>query len=398
MPSRYFCHSNLESSTCPRHSLLQVIQQQSAVYTHKTPPVHLYQELINMPSTFISITELPTITQLYKLNRLYPVSSPSLPPSKRLNDMISLVRHDITKLLDVDCIVNAANSSLLGGGGVDGAIHRAAGRMLQKECAELDGCETGDAKTTSAYNLPCRWVIHTVGPVYSSACRRSESLPEKLLRSCYRRCLEQAVSKKARSVAFPAISTGVYGYPKDSAAFIALDETRSFLESAEGCDGGSIGMLERVVFCNFEEEDEFAYEEAIPYIFPPAEQNCPSTSAPQPDGESQEASPALLGSVDAPHTTTDSASEEQPPGPNGWIVNVEDIEQGVEQLAVSVSPKASVKSDDDWEEVRAPVYAHAERFDDESGEVESLPSTTGVQSMQSSGIISAAASYSTETG
>jgi O-acetyl-ADP-ribose deacetylase len=169
---------------------------------------------------------------------------------------ITLTQGDITRE-SVDAIVNAANSSLLGGGGVDGAIHRAGGPSILEECRRHGGCETGDAKATTAGDLPARWVIHTVGPVWQGG----DAGEDELLASCHRRSLEIAADLGARTVAFPAISTGVYRFPVDLAARIALRATAESLKRHD--------ELERVTFVLFSDDHLAAFERALDELSPP---------------------------------------------------------------------------------------------------------------------------------
>lgn len=163
---------------------------------------------------------------------------------------ITLIQGDITKL-KVDAIVNAANRSLLGGGGVDGAIHRAAGKQLLEECKTLNGCETGDAKITKAYNLPAKYVIHTVGPVWYGG----KSNEEELLASCYRRSLELAVENNIHTIAFPNISTGIYRFPKEKAAKIAIKTVQQFLAVNT--------KIQEVIFVTFDSDNYQIYQKIL---------------------------------------------------------------------------------------------------------------------------------------
>jgi len=162
---------------------------------------------------------------------------------------LEAVRGDITKL-HVDAIVNAANTSLLGGGGVDGAIHRAAGKELLAACEQLGGCATGDAKGTPGFKLPAKWVFHAVGPVWNGGTRDEDTK----LAGCYQRCMELAREHECKSIAFPAISTGIYRFPPDRAAEIAV---RTVRESLPGSG------VNRVIFCCFNEETERIYRSLL---------------------------------------------------------------------------------------------------------------------------------------
>lgn len=173
---------------------------------------------------------------------------------RTFDDRVEIISGDITAL-KVDAIVNAANSSLLGGGGVDGAIHRAAGPMLYEECRQLGGCATGEAKMTKGYNLPAKHVIHTVGPIWKDGQRGED---EKLAK-CYQSCLALAVKHGLKTIAFPAISTGAYAFPLERATRIALVETKRFLEKDQ--------TLKRVIFVCFGERALHCYLEQASEVF-----------------------------------------------------------------------------------------------------------------------------------
>ncbi|CAO2653803.1 Nn.00g032140.m01.CDS01 [Neocucurbitaria sp. VM-36] len=251
----------------------------------------------------VPLAEIPTLSLLYKLKKITPEDdlAPLYKASAELNDRISVIRQDITTLA-VDAIVNAANNSLLGGGGVDGAIHRAAGPELVEECETLDGCETGSAKITNGYELPSKKVIHAVGPIYWKEGLRSA----ELLSGCYRTSLQLAVDNGCKSIAFSALSTGVYGYPSGEASVVALETVRKFLEEDDKSD-----KLDRVIFCNFLQKDEDAYFHYIPKFFPPITTETEAQDDATTDAErehSTEPSELLSQLPDAP--TTDPQDDE----------------------------------------------------------------------------------------
>ena len=171
-----------------------------------------------------------------------------------MKEKVAIVEGDITKQ-EVDAIVNAANTSLLGGGGVDGAIHRAAGPELLEETRQIGGCPTGEARVSRGYRLPAKWVVHTVGPIWAGGNKNEENL----LAGCYRNSLRSAVGVGAKTIAFPGISTGAYGFPLERATEIAMTETKKFLESEEN--------IEKVIFVRFGEKALKTYYEVFARTF-----------------------------------------------------------------------------------------------------------------------------------
>lgn len=205
---------------------------------------------------FMKLKKIPTWKETAK-GLAGKVENPKYKKDKQLNEKISLFRGDITKL-EVDAIVNAANNSLLGGGGVDGCIHRAAGSLLTDECRTLQNCETGKAKITCGYRLPAKYVIHTVGPIAVGQPTASQAAE---LRSCYLSSLDLLLEHRLRSVAFPCISTGVFGYPNEEAAEVVLATLREWLEQHKD-------KVDRLIICVFLEKDEGIYRERLPHYFP----------------------------------------------------------------------------------------------------------------------------------
>ncbi|PSK37329.1 hypothetical protein B9Z65_2071 [Elsinoe australis] len=250
----------------------------------------------------LSLSEIPTIASLYASSTLHSTSHPpsplhslTQPPrTPAFNTRLHLIKHDITRLR-LTAIVNAANTSLLGGGGVDGAIHRAAGPELLEECETLDGCETGDAKVTGGYELPARHVIHAVGPVYGVERKKREGREEELLGGCYVRSMELAAGLRREdgegvSVGFSGLSTGVYGYPKGEAARVAVATVVAWLEG-EKERAEKEGREERVrdvVFVCFEQKDFDAYVKWLPQFCPPAEEGGKDEAGEGAQGEAAE--------------------------------------------------------------------------------------------------------------
>ncbi|XP_063293785.1 ADP-ribose glycohydrolase MACROD1 isoform X2 [Pelobates fuscus] len=206
---------------------------------------------------YITLKDIPSWKDHAKKLKVQQPEEVKYPKNKDLNQNISITKGDITKL-EVDAIVNAANKSLLGGGGVDGCIHDAAGPLLKLECSTLNGCDTGEAKITCGYLLPAKSVIHAVGPVARGDPQPSD---QEELKKCYKNSLRLAEENKLRSVAFPCIATGIYGYPSEDAADVALNTIRNCLEE-------SPDKFDRVIICVFLKKDEDIYLQKFPEYFP----------------------------------------------------------------------------------------------------------------------------------
>ncbi|KAI8514854.1 O-acetyl-ADP-ribose deacetylase macrod2 [Branchiostoma belcheri] len=200
-----------------------------------------------------TLNDVPTWPQYRKEHNIGLRIKPKADPNEKFNEKVSLWRGDITQL-EIDAIANAANESLLGGGGVDGAIHSAAGPTLVKETSTLGGCETGHAKLSGGHRLPAKYVLHAVGPIGQK--------PDKL-EGCYKDCMALAKEHGLRSVAFPCISTGIFGYPNYPAGQVAIGYIRKWLETGDNAD-----HMDRVIFCVFLEKDVQVYEELLPAFFP----------------------------------------------------------------------------------------------------------------------------------
>ncbi|KAJ9125425.1 hypothetical protein QFC22_000386 [Naganishia vaughanmartiniae] len=198
----------------------------------------------------ISAADIPSWYDYYRSKGISSNEESEYNFDEKLNKRVAII---------LDMIVNAANNSLLGGGGVDGAIHRAAGPELLKECRTLNGCDTGDVKVTKGYKLPAKHVAHTVGPIYNR--NRAGDCADKL-ESCYTRCMEALKDAGGTSIAFPSISCGVYGYPMEDATEIAVETIRSLLEKPE------YDNVQKVVFCQFSAGAQKTYEKVMPRFFP----------------------------------------------------------------------------------------------------------------------------------
>jgi O-acetyl-ADP-ribose deacetylase len=214
-----------------------------------------------MPPPIAQLAQMPNLDSLYGSKTLEAAPADTVPshvrPDPNLNMIVSLVKFDITRM-QVDAVVNAANRRLAGGGGVDGAIHRAAGHKLEQACQRLGGCSTGDAKVTPAFELPAKCIMHAVGPMWDEY--EDKAVADALLRSCYRKCLELGEKMRLASIAFCPISTNIYGFPNERAAHVAIGEVRRFLQDGHGSN------YRLIVFTVVNKSMYPVYEKTLPYV------------------------------------------------------------------------------------------------------------------------------------
>jgi len=265
------------------------------------------REFYKCGKKFMTLDDIPTWAEYHNKmdEKRCSVKNTSGPAANSdLNTRVSIWQGDVTRL-EIDSIGNAANNSLLGGGGVDGAIHNAAGSALRAECETLNGCDTGDAKISAGYKLPAKYVIHTVGPIGQK---------EEQLRSAYTRSLAVMKENKLNAIAFPCISTGIYGYPNDPAAHMALTVVRDFLETDDNAK-----QVERIIFCLFLNKDVKIYEDLMQYYFPVGEEKSGATSttedaseaaAPKNAAPSEDAAEKAQEKTEEDSTPTDAATAE----------------------------------------------------------------------------------------
>lgn len=284
---------------------------------------------------FVPLEKIPTWRQQWcsQQDQEQPVDDLNTRESLKtsdLSDKVSLYVGDITQL-EIDAIVNAANNSLLGGGGVDGAIHRAAGPNLRKENQTLRGCPDGEAKISCGYNLPAKYVISTVGP-------RGEK--PAVLAAAYRNCLQVMLENNLRSAAFPCISTGIYGYPNASAAQVALQTVRTFLEKHHQA-------VDRIIFCLFLEVDVDLYERMMPQFFPIVVDSAPSASDPEATATNEKAAngtPTNETAADHAEDEPAAANEKTNDGmsPANEVEEEMDVEKTAEEVR-NISPTNKVE-------------------------------------------------------
>lgn len=258
------------------------------------------RKLYRCGSSYVTLDSIPTWAKMQTKFKREKSPESTFKPAPEFDRKISVWKGDITKL-EIDAIANAANNSLLGGGGVDGAIHASAGSGLRAECVTLNGCDTGDAKITGGYNLPAKYVIHTVGPVGEK---------ESKLRNCYSNCLTLLKENQLSMLAFPCISTGIFGYPNRPAAHVALGTVRKWMETEKNHE-----LVDRIIFCMFQPADLAIYEELMQVYFPIVKDQEENHPAPPSETKSEKKEDEGAESVDKKETEETEEADDAPHKP-----------------------------------------------------------------------------------